>query len=425
MGCGDDRRKDDVKSERLTFPGAFGHQLAARLDTSRSQPPRAIALFAHCFTCSKDLKAVRRISRALVDRGFGVLRFDFTGLGESEGDFADTNFSSNLDDLLAAADHLRQHLAAPQLLIGHSLGGAAALTIAAKIPEVRAVATLGAPSDTHHLRESLVRAAPELEEEDSAEVHLAGRPFRVKKQFLDDLAESRVLDATARLDRALLILHSPVDETVDVDHARRIYQAAKHPKSFVSLDDADHLLLKNPADARYVAEVLSAWAGRYVELEDEPEPTAAPAASDGAPLVPGEVRVTGGTTLRQEILAGRHRLVADEPVRLGGGDEGPNPYDFLLAALGTCTNMTLRLYADRKGWPLEGVDVRLKHAKVHRDDCEECESDDKRVDIIEKELVILGDALDDAQRARLLEIADRCPVHRTLTSETVIRSRPA
>ena len=406
-----------IKSQRVTFPGAFGHDLAARLDRSE-EVPRACALFAHCFTCSKDLKATARISRALVERGIAVLRFDFTGLGESEGDFADTNFSSNLEDLLAAVDYMRANHQAPTLLIGHSLGGAAVLATAGRVPEVKAVATLGAPSDTGHLGEGILRSAPELEAADEAEVVLAGRPFRVRRQLIDDLAEQSVLSAVRQLGKPLLILHSPVDDVVDVDHARRIYQAAKHPKSFVSLDDADHLLIRNPADARYVAEVLAAWSGRYIGgAEDEPATASEPA------LEHGEVRVIGGGSgFRNRVLAGSHELVADEPASVGGTDTGPNPYDYLLAALGACTNMTLRMYANRKKWPLEGVESRLKHSKIHARDCEDCQSESGKIDVIEKELLVHG-PLSEEQRERLLEIAGRCPVHRTMTSETVIRSR--
>ena len=406
-----------IKSERLAFTGAFGHQLAARLDSSPQ--PRAYALFAHCFTCSKDLKATARISRALVERGIAVLRFDFTGLGESAGDFADTNFSSNLEDLLAAVDFMRRTYAAPKLLIGHSLGGAAVLAMAGRVPESVAVATLGAPSDPEHLSAGILRSAPELAAAEEAEVVLAGRPFRIRRQFLDDLSDQGVLKAVRRLDRALLILHSPIDEVVDVDHARQIYQAARHPKSFVSLDGADHLLLKDPADAAYVADVLAAWAGRYLETAEVEAEAAAPAPA----LEHGEVWVSGGESgYRQRVRAGRHELMADEPVSVGGGDAGPNPYDYLLAALGTCTNMTLRMYADRKGWPLEGVDTRSRHSKIHARDCEECQSESGKIDLIEKAIEIRG-PLSEEQRARLLEIAGRCPVHRTLTSETVIRSR--
>ena len=356
-----------IKSERVTFPGAFGHQLAARLDRSE-EAPRACALFAHCFTCSKDLKATARISRALVERGIAVLRFDFTGLGESEGDFADTNFSSNLDDLLAAVDFMRANYQAPKLLVGHSLGGAAVLATAARVPEAVAVATLGAPSDTGHLGDGILRSAPELEEADEAEVVLAGRPFRIRRQLIDDLAEQSVLSAVRKLGKPLLILHSPVDDVVDVDHARRIYQAAKHPKSFISLDDADHLLIRNPADGRYVAEVLAAWSGRYLGVAEEEEKGPKPA------LEHGEVRVVGEASgFRNRVFAGNHELVADEPTSVGGTDQGPNPYDYLLAALGACTNMTLRMYVNRKNWPLEGVESRLKHSKIHARDCQECQ----------------------------------------------------
>ena len=409
-----------LKSERVNFPGALGNELAARLERPGEVTPAAYALFAHCFTCSKDLKAVSRISRALVSRGFGVLRFDFTGLGESEGDFADTNFSSNLEDLHAAVEFLRRRYQAPQLLIGHSLGGAAVLSVAGEVQEVRAVVTIGAPSDTEHLQETLLSAAPELADSEEVEVSLAGRSFRIRRQFLDDLAEQRVLSAVRELDRALLILHSPTDDVVGIEHAARIYKAARHPKSFVSLDGADHLLLSRPEDARFVAEVVSTWSARYLDpaSSGDGEKTADESVPEGV------VRVSGGPDgLEQEIRAGRHRLTADEPTSVPGGtDQGPNPYDFLLAALGACTSMTLRMYAERKGWDLRGVEVTLSHSKIHAEDCAECETREGKVDCIEREIALEGD-LDDDQRRRLLEIAGRCPVHRTLTSEIVVRSR--
>ncbi len=404
-----------IKSERLTFPGARGDQLAARLDHSGSEA-RAFALFAHCFTCSKDLKAVSRLSRALVARGIAVLRFDFTGLGESEGDFADTDFSSNVEDLLAATDYLRQHHRAPEILIGHSLGGAAVLMAAAEIPEAVAVATLGAPSDTAHLRDTLLRSAPELEDREETTVTLSGRQFRIRQQLLNDLESQKVLSSVRKLGRALMVCHSPLDEVVDVDHARRIYEAARHPKSFLSLDQADHLLLSNPEDARWVAETLAAWASRYLKTEAETsQPT-------DEPLPHGVVEVSGGASgFEQKVRAGRHRWVADEPESVGGGDAGPTPYDLLLAALGACTNMTLRMYANHKGLELTGVETRLWHEKIHARDCEECESETGKIDRIDREIILRGD-LDPDRRKRLMEIADRCPVHRTLTSETVIRS---
>ncbi|RPH53652.1 alpha/beta fold hydrolase, partial [bacterium] len=352
-----------MKSEPLRFPGAHGQDLAARLE-SPVTTPTAYALFAHCFTCSKDIKAAIWISRALVARGIAVLRFDFTGIGESEGDFSGTDFSSNLDDLVAAADFLRNRYEAPRLLIGHSLGGSAVLAAAARIPEARAVATIGAPSDTGHLRDTLVRIAPELEARGEAEVHLGGvRPFRIRKQLLDDLEEDHLSSALQGLRKALLLFHSPIDNIVGVEHARRLFDRAKHPKSFVSLDTANHLLTKEE-DARYLGDVLAAWSGRYLEgvqpeMERRPE--------EGRT---GEVVVSGGPTgFAQDIVAHRHRFTADEPVELGGTDTGPTPYDLLLAALGTCTSMTLRMYANFKKLPLEGVHVRLRHAKIHAVDC--------------------------------------------------------
>ncbi len=398
-------------SEKVRFPGALGGQLAARVERPAGSP-RAWALFAHCFSCSKDLKAVGRITRALTERGFGVLRFDFTGLGESDGDFADTNFSSNLDDLVAAADFMRRELAAPSLLIGHSLGGAAVLAGAERIPESRAVATIGAPSDTKHLVGNLLADHPELEHAEEAEVRLGGRPFTVKRQFLEDLREHTLEDSIAKLGRALLVMHSPVDETVGIEHAGRIYGAARHPKSFVSLDDADHLLLRDEKDARYAAEVLASWAGRYLPADD---------GSDVA-LEEGTVSVRGGRGFVQEVRAGKHRMIADEPERVGGEDRGPGPYDLLLASLGACTSMTLRMYADRKKWPLEGVGVTLRHRRVHAKDCADCESETGLVDEIEREIEITGE-LDAEQRERLMEIADRCPVHRTLHNEIKVRTR--
>jgi len=401
--------------ERVTFPGTRG-QLAARIDRPAGEA-RAWALFAHCFTCSKDLKAARWVSRALAEQGIAVLRFDFTGIGESEGDFSETDFSSNLEDLVAAAAYLRAEHAAPRILIGHSLGGAAMLAVAARLPEVVAVATIGAPSDVAHLARTLVRLAPALEREPSAEVTLGGRSFRIRRALLDDLAQQALEAAIGRLGRALLILHSPVDQTVGIEHAARIYAAARHPKSFVSLDDADHLLTRE-RDARYAAAVIGAWASRYAASEAGTEsPGAEPE------LAAGEVLVRGGASgFAQEIRAGSQRFRADEPRDAGGTDLGPNPYDLLLAALGACTSMTLRMYADRKALPLAGTSVRLRHSRIHAADCAECETKEGRVDLIEREIELAG-ALSAEQRQRLLEIADRCPVHRTLTGEIAIRSR--
>jgi putative redox protein len=406
-----------VKSEKLTFEGAGGETLAARLDLPAGEP-RAYALFAHCFTCSKDIFAAKRIAGALAEGGIAVLRFDFTGLGHSEGEFANTNFSSNVDDLVAAAEYLRANRAAPKLLIGHSLGGAAVLAAAARVPEAVAVATIGAPSDPGHVAHLFRDAADEIAAKGEAEVDLGGRRFRVKKQFLDDIAAQNLEPALGTLRKALLLFHAPRDETVGIDNAGRIFAAAKHPKSFVSLDDADHLLSRK-ADAVYVAQVLAAWADRYLGA-------GAGAAMESAPVLtadPGSVAVRerGGARFAQEIAAGSHRFSADEPADYGGDDSGPTPYDLLLAGLGACTTMTVRMYAERKGWPLDRAEVRLTHEKIHARDCADCETREGRIDRIDRRLKLEG-PLDAAQREKLLEIADKCPVHRTLTGEIKINT---
>ena len=402
-----------MPAEQFDFFNTEGQRLAGLLDHPAGEA-RAYALFAHCFTCGKDSHAAKRIAEGLTARGIGVLRFDFTGLGSSEGEFANSTFSSNVADLVAAADQLRKVGRAPLLiLIGHSLGGAAVLAAAPRVPEARAVATIGAPSDPAHVAGLFKDRLAEIDASGEVEVTLAGRPFRIRRAFLDDVAEQELSGRIAGLRKALLIFHSPTDDIVGIDNASRIFAAARHPKSFVSLAGADHLL-SSRSDAAYVANVIAAWTERYLDMAP------AEAAGQGDPgLV--TVRETRNGRLQQEILAGAHRFLADEPVKVGGGDSGPNPYDLLLAALGACTAMTLRLYAERKALPLDRVTVRLRHDKIHAADCEACESKEGMIDRIDRGIVLDG-ALDGEQRARLLEIADKCPIHRTLTSEVDIRT---
>ena len=413
------------RSEKITFTGADGEsRLAARLDHPQGEPV-AWALFAHCFTCGKDIFAASRVAEGLTTRGIGVVRFDFTGLGASEGEFANTDFSSNVGDLVAAAVWMRDQGRPASLLIGHSLGGAAMLAAAAEIPEAVAVATISAPADPGHVRHLLKEAEDVIEREGEAEVQLGGRTFRIRKQFLDDIEAHRLEDRIGNLKKALLIFHGPLDSTVGIDNATRIFVTAKHPKSFISLDNADHLLSRR-RDAAYVANVIAAWAGRYIGGTDTLDERPAEGAARAEDL-PSDVIVTesGQGKFSQIVSVGdRHRLYADEPASMGGTDTGPSPYDLLMAGLGACTNMTIRMYAEHKKLPLESISVTLRHGKVHARDCESCETREGKIDRIDRQLTITG-PLDEATRQKLLEIANKCPVHRTLHSEVWIETRLA
>lgn len=402
-------------STKMVFRGSSG-ELAGKLEMPIGAP-KAWALFAHCFTCGKDNVAAGRISRALARQGIAVLRFDFTGLGESEGDFAATSFSSNVEDLVCAAEHLRDRFSAPAVLIGHSLGGAAALAAAPQIPDVRGVVTIGAPADPFHVIGLLGDMTPVVEEGE-ATVSLGGRLFQVRRQFLDDIAMQPQCERISALDAALLVMHSPSDEVVSVNNARIIFDTARHPKSFIALDGADHLL-GNRADADYAANVLAAWSSKYVTAYT----TTADLNADDAAEDAVRVAESGPGRLTQQISARRHRLTADEPHPVGD-DAGPTPYDLLLAALGACTSMTVRMYADRKQWPLEGIVVDSHHSRIHAEDCAECETATGMIDRIERDITLIG-PLDADQRAKLLAIADRCPVHRTLRSEVSIHTAEA
>jgi len=404
-----------LRTERFQFSGADGQQLAATLDLPDT-PPVAYAVFAHCFTCGMNVLAAKRIASALAAHGIAVLRFDFTGIGASEGEFANTTFSSNVTDLVRAADHLRQTKMAPAILIGHSLGGAAVLAAAEHVPEAKAVVTIAAPSDPVHITGMFQDRIEDIRRDGNVEVQLAGRPFHIKRAFLDDIAAQNLTTRIGKLHKALLILHSPTDNTIGIDNATHIFVAAKHPKSFISLTGADHLL-NQKRDAEYVAHVVAAWVERYLE----PVVAEMPADAEPRRVV---VQETRDGKLQQQITVGPHRMLADEPASVGGADTGPNPYAFLLSGLGACTSMTMRMYADRKALPLERVTVTLSHRKIHAEDCEDCETKVGMLDHIERVIAIEGD-LDVEQRQRLMEIADKCPVHRTLTSDIHITTHAA
>jgi putative redox protein len=392
-----------MPTKPITFPGHNGEMLAARLDMPDG-PHLGTALFAHCFTCGKDIPAARRIAARLAGMGIAVLRFDFTGLGHSEGEFANTSFTTNVDDLIAACTYLEAEGLPPSLLIGHSLGGAAVLRATAQLDQIKAVATLGAPFDPGHVTHNFADALPEIMANGVASVSLGGRPFRIGKAFVEDVSQGALTPAITDLGAALLVLHAPQDAIVGIDNASQIFMAAKHPKSFVTLDNADHLITR-AADAEYAAEVIATWARRYLPLRP-------PAPPPGAPE--GIVRISEADSegFLQDIQSGpHHHLLADEPLAYGGTNEGMSPYGFLSAGLGACTSMTIRMYARRKGWPLEHVNVDVCHDKVHAQDAETGSGD--KIDTWRRRIRLTGSLTAD-QRQRLLEIADKCPVHRTL-----------
>ncbi len=400
-----------MSMERFTFEGHAGDALAARLDLPDG-PHLATALFAHCFTCGKDITAARRISSRLASMGIAVLRFDFTGLGHSKGEFANTTFTSNAQDLVLAAEALNARDMAPTLMIGHSLGGAAVLKAVADIASVKAVVTIGAPFDPGHVTHNFGDALDTIHTEGKAQVSLAGRPFTIGKDFLDDVAGTALTQAIEKLGKALLVMHAPRDETVGIENATNIFMAARHPKSFVTLDDADHLVTR-AEDAEYAAEVIAAWGARYLDLKQ-------PAPPPGAPE--GIVRVSEADEngFLQDVNAGpKHHMIADEPEAYGGTNKGMSPYGFLAAGLGACTSMTIRMYARRKGWPLSHLSVDVTHDKVHGQDAGT--SVDAKIDGFRREIRLEG-ALDDTQRQRLLEIADKCPVHRTLERGATVKT---
>ncbi len=403
-----------ISTSRCTFDSPRGHRLAARLDQPDSGRIRGTAVFAHCFTCSKDLHVERQIAQSLTTQGFAVLAFDFTGLGRSEGDLADSTFSADVEDLVAAAAYLGETIAPPTLLVGHSLGGAAVLAAAPRVESARAVATIGAPADPAHVQHLLADSLEEIHERGQAEVLIAGRSFTIGRSFVEDLEAHRLVDTLPDLGKALLLLHSPRDEVVGVDNARILYDAAKHPKSYVSLDTADHLLT-DQRDAHYAAEVIAAWAERYLPAPPEDEPV------ERGAYEPGGSTATTGRELVTTVTSRGHTMIVDEPASVGGTEAGPTPYDYLTAALASCTTLTLRIYADRKGYALESATASVTHDRVHATDCAECEAEDGKVERFTKVLTVTGDLSED-ERADLLRVADRCPVHKTLHGQIEVHT---
>ncbi len=395
----------------VSFENADSKVLKGVLELPFNDKPKNFVLFAHCFTCNKNFHAPSNISKSLASKGYGVLRFDFTGLGDSEGEFEDTNFSGNVQDLVAAADFLKSEYNSPTLIIGHSLGGAAALFASLEIESIQGIVTLNAPSNLSHVQKHFESSLEEIENEGSANIKLGGRSFRIKKHFIEDLKSNEDSKALGEIRKPLLIMHSPQDEIVSIKHAEELYQAAWHPKSFISLDTADHML-SDKHDSEYAGTVISAWASKYIN-EEEPKEL------ETDHEVMANLGAKGFTT---QIIAGKHHYVADEPIKVGGSDLGPNPYELVSSGLASCTSMTIQMYARRKKWQVDNVETHVSYSKKHADDCENCENDMAKIDTFEREITLNGD-LDESQIKRLLEIADKCPVHKTLSSKAQINTK--
>ena len=401
-----------MPTERLTITSPAGFELAGSLELPTGLV-RGAALFAHCFTCTRQSRAAVHVARALAAEGIACLRFDFTGLGDSEGEFGRAGFATDVADLVAVGAYLHDRFAQPILLVGHSLGGAAVLAAADEIglERIAAIATIAAPADVPHVLERIDGDLAAIRKDGEGAVTIGGRSFKLGREFIDRVESVDLLAEVAALRHPLLFLHSPTDGLVGIENASALFGAAKHPKSFVSLEGADHLLL-DETNARFAASIIASWAHRYMPLRDDwPMPEE------------GVVVKTGHGKFGTEVHTPTHRFIADEPHAVGGDDSGPTPYDLLLGALGTCTAMTMKMYADRKDWPLEGVSIHLTHDRDHAKDCDHCKDPKSKVQSIERTITLTGDGLDEEQRARLLEIADMCPVHRTLEGELHVHSR--
>lgn len=395
----------------VSFKNSDSKTLKGVIELPFNKNPENFVLFAHCFTCNKNFHAPSNISKSLASKGYGVLRFDFTGLGDSEGEFEDTSFSGNVDDLVAAAKFLEKEYNAPALIVGHSLGGAAALFASAKIESVKAIVTINAPSNLTHVQKHFESSLNEIENEGSANIKIGGRSFKIKKHFVDDLEKNKDARAMNKIRKPLLIMHSPQDEIVSIDHAEELYKAAWHPKSFISLDGADHMLSNKP-DSQYAGTVIAAWASNYIKETEVPE-------LETDHEVMANLGPEGYTT---QMVAGRHHFIADEPVKAGGSDLGPNPYELVSSGLAACTSMTIQMYARRKKWNVDNVETHVNYSKKHADDCADCENDMAKIDSFDREISLKGD-LDDKQIKRLMEIADKCPVHKTLSAKAQIKTK--
>ncbi|WP_298530776.1 bifunctional alpha/beta hydrolase/OsmC family protein [uncultured Algibacter sp.] len=403
-----------MSSLKLSIQNEKGLKLQAFLELPADQKPKHYAIFAHCFTCSSTLGAVKHISRSLTTYGFGVVRFDFTGLGKSEGEFSESYFSANVKDLLAVSDYLKEYYQAPTLLVGHSLGGAAVIVAASKLENVKAVATVGAPATVSHVTHLFSHGIDEVKEKGEVEVSIGGRPFKINEEFVEDFGKTDLPEITKNLRKPLLIMHAPFDRIVGIENAHKLYHDAHHPKSFVSLDNADHLLT-NPKDSIYVGNMIGAWVQRYFQQEENSMLDTA-----GEQLVAHLDLIEDNFTTT--IQTKKHSFIADEPNSVGGDDFGPSPYDYLSAGLAACTVMTLKMYAERKKWDLKEVYAHITYSKKHSDDLMLDLAEPKRMDYLQKRLKFVGD-LDDVQKAKLKEIASKCPVHRTLISDTIIETQ--
>lgn len=395
-----------MENHKLEITNDKGYRLNAFLELPPNRRPAYFAIFAHCFTCNNNLNAVRHISTALTVHGVGVVRFDFTGLGKSEGTFAESHFSSNVADLVAVYRYMDSHFEAPALMVGHSLGGAAVLAAADRLPALKAVATIGAPSSIDHVKKHFDLIKGEENGDADYEVHIGGRPFLINNTFLEEMEKTDLLAIVKRLHKPVLFLHSPGDQIVGIENAQHLYEHAVHPKSFVSLDHADHLLSKK-ADSIYTADMIAAWSARYMPVEENIMLN-----NYGEQIV--AYLDLGQSKFTTNLQTPRHAFIADEPLEAGGENMGPSPYDYLSAALAACTTMTVRLYAERKAWDLQEVFVYITYTHKHEDDMKDGTITPGHLEVFSKKLRFVGN-LDEVQKERLKEIAAKCPVHQTLS----------